>query len=209
MAIFANVAELDWRIDTTGLSSYSLSLLVILHINDYLPHVLIRQADEIDFSSPFVLGVQKLSLIERSLRLRNLMESGHEGLDEDLQAINRALAENLPVHLWQYKTTEAIIADYREGGRNHSLLPLLASPAGKIKKATIVPVSATIEGLFGGVIKDTSVKRADLSHSYGSRIVRYAVKNGQLPEGSTFLAFHGAYCWRSEFIDEHFLANSL
>lgn len=209
VAIFANVAELDWRIETIGLASYSLSLLVILHLNHYVPCVLIRQADEIDFSSPFVLDVQKLSLIERSLQLRVLKESWHEGLDEDLQAINSALTEVLPVHLWQYETTEAFIADYREGGPNYSLLPLLDSPAGNLKRATIIPMSATIEGLFGGVIKDTSVKRADLSHSYGSRIVRYAVEHGQLPEGSTFLAFFGAYCWRPEFIDEHFLENSL
>ncbi|KAH6672899.1 heterokaryon incompatibility protein-domain-containing protein [Halenospora varia] len=206
VAVFANVAELEWRINTTGLSSYSLSLLAVLHINDYLPRVLIRQDDKIEFRSPFILDVQTLALVHQAIELRYLIRNGHKGLDEDLQAVDETLAEFLPVGARQHETAKAFIMHCQEDGQNHDLLPLLASPAGNIKAATIIPVSATIEGLFGGIMKDTSVKRAGLFHSCGNKIVRYAVKSGQLPEGSTFLAFHGAYNWSPKFIDEHFVA---
>ena len=206
VAIFANVVGLDRRMNTTGLSSYSLSLLMLLHINNFLPRVLIRHSDETDFRSRFVLDVDKLVVMEEFLDLKRLIRNGHEGLDEELKAIDRALADILPLEARQYESADAFALDFGEGGPNHVLLPSLINPAGNIKVATIIPMSATIEELFDSVISDTSAKRADLPHSHGSKIVRYAIENGQLPEGSTFLAFYGGYVWGPEFIDEHFVA---
>lgn len=204
VAVFANVAELEWRINTTGLSSYSLALLLLLHINDYLPRVLIRQANESDFSSPFIYDAEILALVHRAIELRYLIKNGHDGLNEDLQAVDGSVAEFLPAGARQHETPEGFVRYCQEDGQSHGLLPLLSSPAGDIKIATIIPMSATIEELFGGIMRDTSVKRAGLFHSYGDKIVRYAVESGQFPKGSTFLAFYGVYSWKPEFIDEHF-----
>jgi hypothetical protein len=204
VAVFANVAELEWRINTTGLSSYSLALFVLLHINDYLPSVLIRQDNEGDFSSPFALNAEILALVHRAIELRYLIRNGHEGLDEDLQAVDGSVAEFLPVGAQQHETAEDFVKCCREDEQGRGLLPLLSCPAGDIKIATIIPISTTVEELLGGIMRDTSVKRAGLFHSYGHKIVRYAVESGQLPEGSTFLAFYGVYNWKPEFIDEYF-----
>jgi len=205
VAVFANVAEFEWRINTTGLSSYSLALLLLLHINAYLPRVLIRQDNESDFSSPFIHDAEILALVNQAVELKSLTKARHEGLDQDLQALDGSMAEFLPVGKRQHETdAEAFVKYCQEDGQSHSIRPLLSSPAGDIKVATIIPMSTTIGELLGGIMRDTSVKRAGLFRSYGDKIVRYAVESGQLPEGSTFLAFYGVYSWKPEFIDEHF-----
>jgi hypothetical protein len=205
VAIFANVANFASRIDTTGLSSYSVALLVNLLINGHLPRVLIRQADEVDFGSVFVVPVNVEYLLNRAIELRYLIMNGHRGLDEDLEAIDSVL----PMSARQYGSPDVCVADYREGGKTHDLLPLRDNVVGNIMKATIIPMSATVEGLFSGIISDISSRRVGLSHNYGKKIVEYGINNRQLPEGSTFVAFRGPYSWRPEFIEAYFVEPSL
>ncbi|KAI3320698.1 heterokaryon incompatibility protein-domain-containing protein [Xylariaceae sp. AK1471] len=210
VAIFANVLNLGWRINPTGLSSYSLSLLTILQLNEYLPRLLIGQVDENNPSSLFVHRINTLSLIERALQLQHSNANGLEASTEDLLAVNEVLKEIAPLEANGYETTESFTADFSLGGRNHDLLPLLGNQAPNIMVATVIPMSATMGEIFSAIIRSGSVQRVDLSHSYGNKIVQYAIENGQLPEGATFLAFYGQYCWKPEFINDYFaiLANS-
>ena len=156
VAIFANIAELDWRINTTGLSSN-----------------LIRLPNEVDFEWPFVLRINIISLMDRSLQLKELIRNGHENIHEDLQAIDRVLENYVPPEARAHDTTQALAADFREGGRLHNILPSLFRQAENLKAATIIPLSATIEDLFGGIIRDTSLRRADLSRSHGDKLASY------------------------------------
>jgi hypothetical protein len=188
VAIFANVLNLDWRINSTGLSSYSLSLLTILQLNKYLPRVLIRQPDEDDVSSLFVQGIEISTLIDEALRLRHFSENGHETSAGDLTAVNNVLGEIELLNAHKYDT-DSREEDFSPGGRYHSLVPLLVDQVPNIRVATVIPMSVTIEGIFSAMIRSASAQRVDLSRSYGSEIVRYGIENGQLPKRAKFLAF--------------------
>jgi hypothetical protein len=49
-----------------------------------------------------------------------------------------------------------------------------------------------------------TVDNVGLDYSHGETVVRHGIQTKQLKEGDTFIAFDGAYRWRSGYIEESF-----
>lgn len=73
-----------------------------------------------------------------------------------------------------------------------------------LKRRDVIPLSATIGDLIGGIVAEDHVDNVALQSSHGEAIVKHGIKTNQLKEGVTFMAFAGEYRWRSKFIEKFF-----
>jgi hypothetical protein len=202
VAILSNLMDFEWRFPTTSFRSYSFALVSLIIANGYFPSILVRKNDQ-DLRDLFARSVSAMDLITHAYNLKGLISGGEEALQRELDNISYALADFFEKDITRHESKDGAIKDAIEGlGAEVCEDPvecLSVLEMEYIKSASIVPLSSTIGDLLGGIVAAEHVDNVGLDYSHGETVVRHGIRTKQLKEGDTFIAFDGAYRWRSSF----------
>jgi hypothetical protein len=147
-----------------------------------------------------------MDLIIHAYNLKRLIAGGEETLQHILNNISCALADFFKEDITQHESIEDAIEDAMEGlgaeAWEDPVECLSALEMEHIKSASIIPLSSTIGDLLGGIVEVEHVDSVGLDYSHGETVVRHGIRTNQLKDGDTFIAFDGAYRWRSEYIEK-------
>lgn len=129
-------------------------------------------------------------------------------MQKELENVSCALTNFFGRDITRHTEFQDAIKDAVEGlpgsSYENPLLLLSKIKIQNLKRRDVVPLSATIGDLIGGIVAEDHVDNVALQSSYGKAIVRHGIKTNQLKEGTTFMAFAGEYRWRSKFIEKFF-----
>jgi hypothetical protein len=207
VAILSNLMNFKWVFPMTSFRSYSFALVSLIITNGYFPSILVRKTDQ-DLRDLFARSVSAMDLITRAYNLKGLISGGEEALQHELDNISHALADFFEKDITRHESKDGAIKDAMEGlGAEVCEDPiecLSALEMEHVKSASIVPLSSTIGDLLGGIVAVEHVDNVGLAYSHGETVVRHGIRTNQLKEGDTFIAFDGAYRWRSGYIEEFF-----
>jgi hypothetical protein len=207
VAILSNLMGFEWRFPTTSFRSYSFALVSLIIANGCFPSILVRKNDQ-DLPDLFARPVSAMYLITHAYNLKGLISGGEEALQPELNNISFALADFFEKDITRHESKDGAIKDAMEGlGAEVCEDPvecLSALEMEHIKSVSIVPLSSTIGDLLGGIGAVKHVDNVGLDYSHGETVVRHGIQTKQLKEGDTFIAFDGAYRWRSGYIEEFF-----
>jgi Heterokaryon incompatibility protein (HET) len=207
VAILSNLMGFERRFPTTSFRSYSFALVSLIIANGYFPSILVRKNGQ-DPRDLFARPVSAMYLITHAYNLKGLISGGEKALQPELDNISYALADFFEKDITRYESKDGAIEDAMEAlGAELYEDPveyLSALEMEHIKSVSIVPLSSTIGDLLGGIVAEEHVDNVGLDYSHGETVVRHGIQTKQLKEGDTFIAFDGAYRWRSGYIEEFF-----
>jgi len=198
VAILSNMMRFPWRVSTTSFGSYSLALLSLVAGNERFPSVLVRTNDSTpawQFSRP----VSAMDLIVHACNLSELIARGRASQDE-LINVSRTLED-----VFGGDITESLIRDHRIDGHEDPPEYLSNMVMEHIRSVKLVPLSATIGEILGRIVTVDHVDNVGLDHHHGETVTNHGIRTNQISEGATFIAFDGAYRWRSVCIDQIFV----
>lgn len=208
VAILSNVMGFQWRFPTKSFYSYSFALVALLSANSYLPSVLIQEETQTRPSRIFSHSVPASGLIILAYHMKELIAEGKEALQKEFENVSRALTNffgrDITRHTEFRDAIENAVEDLPEASYEDPLLLLSKIEIQNLKRWDVVPLSATIGDLLGGIVADDHIDNVGLQFSHGETIVRHGVKTNQLKEGVTFMALVGEYRWRPKFIEKFF-----
>ncbi|PNP60661.1 hypothetical protein FNYG_14610 [Fusarium nygamai] len=207
VAILSNLMGFEWRFPTTSFKSYSFALVSLLVANAYFPAVLVRTSNP----RPPDLFSRSLTVMDLIVRANNLktLSADTSALQLELSYISRALCEEV---VSEDETLSVSIKDaiqhLVEGpySDNYDNLPesFLTLEMTNVRSANIVPLSLTIGEILKGVVGVNHVDNVGLGHTHGAIVIGYGIQTNQLRAGDIFMAFDGAYRWRSGCIENSF-----
>jgi hypothetical protein len=204
VAILSNLIGFKWRLPTTSFRSYSFALVSLIITNGYFPSILIRKNGQ-DPGDLFARPVSAMYLITHAYNLKGLISGGEKALQPELDNISCALADFFGEDITRHESRDGAIKDAMGAEVCEDPVECLSAlEMEHIKSASIVPLSSTIGDLLGGIVAVDHVDNVGLDYSHGETVVRHGIQTKQLKEGDTFIAFDGAYRWRSGYIEESF-----
>jgi hypothetical protein len=207
VAIFANLAKLEWRLDAAKLKSYSTSLLSLLYINQSIPSMLIYDVDDRRWRSMFITSVTATSLADIIFDLKDMMKAGKEGLEEEMKRVCEVLARVDASHgtnIARCESRDELLEGLDADGRRRLVEHLNSISVAGVKAVTVIPMSATIPELFEGIVATENDECITSDPTHSERILDYSIRHKQVPEGSSFIAFGRKYRWRDDFVQKYF-----
>jgi hypothetical protein len=208
VAILANVMGFEMRFPTTSFKSYSFALVALMSANHCLPAVLVRDATSTRPALPFSRPAPASVLITMVFHLKELIAGGNVVLQQELDNVSRALTNFFGRDITRHANFQDIIKDAMECLQCTSYedsFSVLSEMEMQMKCWSVVPLSATISDIVGGIVTKDHTENVGLQYSYGETIVRHGIRTKQLKDGVEFISFIGKYRWRSEFIEKFFV----
>ncbi|KIM96941.1 hypothetical protein OIDMADRAFT_183016 [Oidiodendron maius Zn] len=208
VAILSNIMGFEQRFLATSCTSYSFALVKLLFANNHLPSVLIREENPKVLEYLFSRPVNASLLIIFAHHLKEEIAGGKVELQKELENVSSALTDFFGRDITRHENFPDILEDAVEGLRGASYkdpLSLLSEiNVQSLKFWDVIPMSATIGDLMGGMIGRDHIDKVSLQSSHADAIIRHGIATNQLSEGVEFMAFTGTYRWRPEFIDKFF-----
>lgn len=211
VAILSNIMNFEWRLPTTSYYSYSFALVALMSANSRLPSVLIQEETPTQAALMFSHPVPAHALLRQAYLLKQAVAGGKEAQRKELENISGALTQffgrDVTHHdefLDAIKDAVDAVEDRPKDTYEDPLTVLSQIYIGTLKRRDIIPLSATIGGLIGGIVAEGHIDNVGLQSSHGDTIVRHGMKTKQLEEGVKFMSFVGEYRWRSEFVEKFF-----
>jgi hypothetical protein len=210
VAILSNIMNFEWRLPTTSYYSYSFALVALMSANSRLPSVLIQEETPTQAALMFSHQVPAHALLGQAYVLKQAVAGGKKAQRRELENILGALTQFFGRDVTRHaKFLDAIkdavdaVEDRPKDTHEDPLMVLSQIYIGTLKRRDIIPLSATIGGLIGGIVAEDHIDNVGLQSSHGDTIVRHGMKTKQL-EGVKFMSFVGEYRWRSEFVEKFF-----
>ncbi|KAH9221785.1 hypothetical protein DL95DRAFT_455146 [Leptodontidium sp. 2 PMI_412] len=211
VAILSNIMNFEWRLPTTSYYSYSFALVALMSANSHLPSVLIQEESPTPAALVFSHPVPAHALLGQAYLLKQAVAEGREAQRRELENISGALTQFFGRDVTRHaEFLDAIrdAVDAREDRPRDTyedpLTVLSRIHIGTLRRRDVIPLSATIEGLIGGIVAEDHIDNLGLQSSHGDTIVRHGMKTNQLRGGARFISFVGEYRWRSEFVEKFF-----
>ena len=211
VAILSNIMNFEWRLPTTSYYSYSFALVALMSANSRLPSVLIQEETPTQAALMFSHPVPVHALLGQAYLLKQAVAGGKEAQRRELENISGALTQFFGRDVTRHaefldaiKDAVDAVEDRPKDTYEDPLTVLSQIYIGTLKRRDIIPLSATIGGLIGGIVAEDHIDNVGLQSSHGDTIVRHGMKTKQLGEGIKFMSFVGEYRWRSEFVEKFF-----
>ena len=208
IAIFANVANLEFRVKTSEYRSYSASLFFHLLENNFLPNVLTRGSEKEKL--PNVFHARSVSMEELFFEIMQVisiakhLEAVESNQISHSSSHSQSLVSVLGQELPQHTSVQGIIEGLTSGELTEEDLPWLKMHMPNLSSAFITPRTATIREIFHGIVAWENIASEEISHDLGRLIVQYGIETGQVPSNTEFIAFFGRWRWHNRFIEQYF-----
>ena len=210
VAIFANVADMKFRVKTTEHRSYSASLFSHLLENDCLPAILIRGSEKEKLTNVFHarhVSIEEIFFeIMQGMKITRHFESIESNQISYLPSHSQSLESVLDQELSLYTSAQSTIEGLISGELTMEGLPWMKRHLHSLSSVAITPRTATIREIFHGIIAWENSVSEGINDDLGRLIVQYGIETGQLPSNIEFVAFFGRWRWHGRFIQEHFVA---